>query len=92
MTQQTDSELNFEEALTRLEAIVSQLENGGLTLEQSMAYFEEGMRLQKICAGKLGEAEKKIEVLVKKAEGSYAWDALGEGAAGGGDGSVREGR
>lgn len=78
MNQQPEPELSFEEALTRLEGIVSQLENGGLSLEQSMAYFEEGMRLQKACAGKLGEAEKKIEVLVKKAEGDYAWEERGE--------------
>lgn len=78
MNQQQESELSFEEALTRLEGIVSQLESGGLSLEQSLAYFEEGMRLQKICADKLGEAEKKIEVLVKKADGDYAWEDRGE--------------
>ncbi|MGI5925417.1 MAG: exodeoxyribonuclease VII small subunit [Lentisphaeria bacterium] len=85
MNQQQESELSFEEALTRLEGIVSQLESGGLALEQSLAYFEEGMRLQKICADKLGEAEKKIEVLVKKADGDYAWENRGKKGAGSDD-------
>lgn len=82
MSEKQDTELSFEEALTRLEGIVSQLENGGLALEQSMAYFEEGMRLQKICAGKLGEAEKKIEVLVKKADNSLAWEERADNSKG----------
>ena len=62
-------EIKFEEALARLEAIVAQLENGGLSLEESMAQFEEGMRLNKLCQAKLREAEQKIEKLVRKEDG-----------------------
>ncbi len=67
-------EIKFEEALARLEAIVAQLENGGLSLEESMAQFEEGMRLNKLCQAKLREAEQKIERLVRKEDGSLAWE------------------
>ncbi len=66
-------EIKFEEALARLEAIVAQLENGGLSLEESMAQFEEGMRLNKLCQAKLREAEQKIEKLVRKEDGSLEW-------------------
>jgi exodeoxyribonuclease VII small subunit len=67
------AELKFEDALARLETIVSQLESGALSLEDSMAQFEEGMRLNKICSDKLAEAENKIEMLVKRADGSLQW-------------------
>ena len=65
--------MNFEEALTRLEGIVAQLENGQLSLEDSMRCFEEGMTLSKICGDKLSEAENKIEMLIKRTDGSMAW-------------------
>ena len=67
-------EIKFEEALARLETIVMQLENGGLSLEESMAQFEEGMRLNKFCQAKLKEAEQKIERLVRKDDGSLSWE------------------
>lgn len=70
-------EIKFEEALARLEAIVAQLENGGLSLEESMAQFEEGMRLNKLCQTKLREAEQKIERLVRKDDGSLSWEQKG---------------
>ena len=70
-------EIKFEEALARLEAIVAQLENGGLSLEESMAQFEEGMRLNKLCQVKLREAEQKIERLVRKDDGSLSWEQKG---------------
>lgn len=68
--------LPFDEALRRLEGIVAQLESGNLSLEDSILAFEEGMRLNKLCAGKLAEAEKKIEVLVKNASGEWSWNEM----------------
>jgi len=65
--------LPFDEALKRLEAIVAQLESGNLSLEESLLAFETGMRLNKLCSGKLAEAEKKIEVLVENAGGEWNW-------------------
>ena len=62
-------ELPFEEALVRLEAVVGELEGGRVTLDESMKKFSEGMQLANLCAKKLAEAEKKIEVLVKQTPG-----------------------
>lgn len=55
--------LSFEDALAKLETHVRTLEQGELTLEQSLTIFEEGMKLAKFCSGKLDEAEQKIEIL-----------------------------
>ncbi len=59
----------FEEALNKLEKIVSKLEDGDITLEESLKLFEEGIRLSRFCNQKLEEAEKKIEILLKNKEG-----------------------
>ncbi|MCL5985910.1 MAG: exodeoxyribonuclease VII small subunit [Actinobacteria bacterium] len=56
-------DIKFEEALSRLETIVNDLEKGGLTLEDSLKKFEEGIKLSDYCVKKLEEVEKKIEVL-----------------------------
>lgn len=53
----------FEASLEKLEKIVSKLEAGELTLEESLKAFEEGSRLAKSCEEKLNEAQKKIEIL-----------------------------
>ncbi|MDD5544015.1 MAG: exodeoxyribonuclease VII small subunit [Acidobacteriia bacterium] len=60
---------DFESAIKRLEEIVSQLESGDLQLEKSLELFEEGIQLSRFCHGKLDEAERKVEVLLKDAEG-----------------------
>ncbi|HKZ59056.1 MAG TPA: exodeoxyribonuclease VII small subunit [Candidatus Thermoplasmatota archaeon] len=57
-------ELSFEAALKRLEEVVADLEGGRLALEDSLARFEEGMRLSKLCQEKLKGVELKIEKLV----------------------------
>jgi exodeoxyribonuclease VII small subunit len=62
--------VKFEEALARLEAIVTELERGQLPLEDSMRIFEEGMKLSKICLKMLEEAERKVEILIKDKDGS----------------------
>ncbi|MBI3610598.1 MAG: exodeoxyribonuclease VII small subunit [Nitrospirae bacterium] len=59
----------FEEALTRLETIVGQLEKGDLPLEESLKIFEEGVRLSKNCLKMLEEAERKVEILLQDKEG-----------------------
>jgi exodeoxyribonuclease VII small subunit len=64
-----DAEPGFEEALERLETIVEELEAGALTLEQSIARYEEGMRLSRRLTRTLEEAEQRIERLVA-AEGA----------------------
>ena len=69
---------SFEAALQKLETIVQRLEKGELTLEESLALYEEGIRLSRLCHAKLEEAEGKIEQLVKDARGDVALDAQGK--------------
>ncbi len=59
----------FEDALNKLEKIVSELEGGDLPLEESLRLFEEGIRLSRFCNQKLDEAEKKVEILSKGKDG-----------------------
>lgn len=66
------AEKNFEEAMQRLEEITQGLEKGDLSLEDSIAIFEEGMKLAKFCTKKLEEAEKKVTRLIKEGEGKFS--------------------
>ena len=61
--------VDFEESMERLEKIVTELESGELSLEDSIARYEEGMKLQRRLTEVLNQAEKRIERLVEK-EGS----------------------
>jgi len=61
-------EQNFENALSRLEKIVEEMESGTLNLDRLMSHFEEGTQLVKFCTAKLNEVEHKIEKLVKKGD------------------------
>jgi exodeoxyribonuclease VII small subunit len=56
----------FEDCLKRLEEIVDRLEKGDLALEESLALFEEGMKLSNSCRGELEQAEGKVEMLLKQ--------------------------
>lgn len=64
----TEKKINFEDALARLEEVVKELEDGGLSLEKSLELFEEGVRLVKFCKLELDQVEKKIEIVLKKDE------------------------
>ena len=64
------AEMKFEEALKKLEKIVEDLEDGNLTLDDSLEKYEEGIRLSKMCAKKLEVAKKKVEILLKLEDGS----------------------
>jgi exodeoxyribonuclease VII small subunit len=67
----------FEDALNKLEKIVSKLEEGDIPLEESLKLFEEGIRLSRFCNQKLDEAEKKVEILLKGKDGmlkAYPFD------------------
>jgi exodeoxyribonuclease VII small subunit len=57
----------FETAMRDLEALVEQLEQGDLPLEESLAAFERGVMLTRACQTALKEAEQKVEILLKKA-------------------------
>tara|TARA_Y100000590_G_C15306846_1_gene858591 strand:- start:227 stop:439 length:213 start_codon:yes stop_codon:yes gene_type:complete len=59
------SKKNFEASLEKLEAVVNSIENGNLSLDESIKKFEEGIKLYKSCKDLLSEAEKKITVLTE---------------------------
>ena len=65
----SDPEQTFENALARLEEIVQQMDSPTLPLDQLIADYEEGVRLVKVCEAKLKDAEQKIEIITKRAQG-----------------------
>jgi exodeoxyribonuclease VII small subunit len=65
-------EISFEEALIKLEEVVSQLEQGDvLTLDESLQAFEEGIRLTRFCREKLDAAELRVQQLVEVDEDEF---------------------
>jgi exodeoxyribonuclease VII small subunit len=60
------SKKSFEDALTKLEKITQDLEEGDLSLEDSLKHFDEGIKLAEYCNKKLSDAQKKVEILLKK--------------------------
>ncbi len=58
-------EKNFESQLQELEQIVDSLENGELTLEESLTQFEKGVKLTKACQATLDKAQQKVEILTQ---------------------------
>ncbi len=64
------AELTFEQALKRLEEIVEALETEDLDLDKSLQFFEEGVYLSRHCNQQLQAAEKRIDVLLRKADGT----------------------
>jgi exodeoxyribonuclease VII small subunit len=64
------SEPTFEETLAQLEAVVARLEGGDLPLEEALRAFEEGVRLARVCSGRLEDAEQRVRLLVQAPDGS----------------------
>ena len=75
---QVSEYIKFEEALSELEAQVKLLENGKLTLEESLKAFQRGVELSRICAAKLDMAQKEVEEIVAKEDGSYSLETFEE--------------
>ncbi len=76
-------EVSFEEALERLEEIVERLEDEALSLEETMALYQQGVKYASVCNKLLDEAERKIELLTEDEEGNFdvvPFDLPGEGA------------
>ncbi len=65
-----NKEKSFETSLAELEDIVNKLEAGDLPLESSLELFETGIRLSRECRDRLSKAERRIEILMKNADGS----------------------
>jgi exodeoxyribonuclease VII small subunit len=66
MPDNTDNLKDFEKSLQRLEKIVSHMESGELGLEESLAQFENGIKLARICQDTLANAEFRVEQLIEK--------------------------
>jgi exodeoxyribonuclease VII small subunit len=63
---------DFEKSLMRLEEVVKRLESPELSLDEAMKLFEEGVKLSRECQKQLEEAEGRVEILLKKADGKIA--------------------
>jgi exodeoxyribonuclease VII small subunit len=72
----TETEGSFDALLTRLRSIVDRLEGEELTLEQSLAAFEEGVRLSRLSGEILDRAERRVEVLLKGEDGAPKTEPL----------------
>lgn len=66
------SKQTFEEAITQLGDIVRKLDTGSTTLDEAMELFEKGIKLTKECNKMLDEAEQKVNILIKNADGSVS--------------------
>jgi len=60
--------LSFEESLNELDTIVNSLEQGELSLEESMTLFERGLNLSKVSQDKLQAAEQKVKILLEQSD------------------------
>ncbi len=68
--------LTFERALSRLQDIVSELEDPEKGLEASLVLFEEGVALSRFCRGRIDEIEKRVEVVLKETPDSLVTEPL----------------
>ncbi|MTH52350.1 exodeoxyribonuclease VII small subunit [Bacillus mangrovi] len=59
-----ENELTFEEAMGKLDEIVGKLEQGDVPLEQAIGFFQEGMKLSKLCHDKLQRVEKQMDYIL----------------------------
>ena len=72
------AKVKFEEKLARLEKIVDEMESGDLTLDESLAKYEEGVNALKKCYEMLRDAEKRVEVLLKGEDGELKTEPFEE--------------
>ena len=71
-------DLKFDEALSQLEEIVAELEEGELSLEEAVEKFQRGMALKQLCERRLSEAEAKIEEYVPDGDSEQEEESLFE--------------
>ena len=65
------SEIKFEESLKKLEKIVEDLEKGDLSLDEALKKYQDGIGLARMCAERLENAKKKVELLTKNKKGGF---------------------
>jgi len=66
MVKKSTKEPGFEQSLEELESLVEKMEQGDLSLEDSLSHFERGVQLSRACQKALKEAEQKVEILMQK--------------------------
>ena len=64
------SDLTFEQAVSRLEEVIQKLDDGNLSLDESLGLFEEGIKLSRQCSKQLTAAQGRLETVIKKSDGS----------------------
>lgn len=64
-------ETTFEEAMQALETVVNELEAGELTLDESLAKYEAGVKMYRVCHKLLEGAEQRVQKLLKDDEGQF---------------------
>lgn len=74
----TEETQTFDASLRELEKIVKKLEEGDLSLEESLKLFENGVKLSRQCREKLDRAEKRIEILLKDGDGKSTLRSIEE--------------
>jgi len=72
-----EKQVNLEEDIARLQKIVDELGSGKLTLGESLKKYEEGIKLAKDCSTLLNDAQRKVELLMKK-DGKFSLDKFSE--------------
>lgn len=70
MAKTVKSDMNFEEAILKLENTVINLENGNLQLDESIREFEEAVKLIRFCEEKLASAKQKVKILTEGQDGT----------------------
>mgnify|MGYP004691498375 CR=1 FL=1 len=68
----SEKDINFEEAMKKLEEIANQLEKNDLELDKAVEKFEEGMKLSKKCSEILENAEKRITILINDGKDNFS--------------------
>ncbi|ARI77102.1 exodeoxyribonuclease VII small subunit [Halobacillus mangrovi] len=63
---ESKEELSFEQAMDQLEDLVEKLETGEVPLEKAIQYYQEGMKLSKVCNEKLGNVEKQMQQIMNE--------------------------
>jgi len=76
MSSEKQKNESFEEALERLDQIVQKLEQGDLSLDESLKLFQEGVELSRFCTKRLTQAEEKVMKLIKTEEGKFKTEPL----------------
>ena len=76
-----EPEWTFEAALERLNEIAERLEGNGMELDESLALFEEGVRLLRFAETVLSGADERVRLLLEEAGGGFRFDELPEGSS-----------